>query len=256
MHKKHSTRTFSNEVVAKPSPADHSEHSATRLRCMRKNRRFRARSRTRAASAQGEASKTINCITERASHCPRYVLAIKVGGVACSPRGVCVVRKETSSCEMTARNQTAVLLLWIRRSSVKSLARAVRAYRRRNGASRRTRISQRPPDEKAEKSVPPEVRSFSQNRELAAEAGRKGGLARGSSMREGAAREAAKSHSYETEVGHDEEAIPQPNEHGSVPDPQGWRTVARRALRRCVVRSARRQFHCRRAFVFRCRRSR
>ena len=71
---------------------------------------------------------------------------------------------------------------------------------------------------KGGESVPPEVRSFSQNRELAAEAGRKGGLARGSSMREGSAREAAaKSHSYETEIGHDEEAIPQSNKQGSVP---------------------------------------
>jgi general stress protein YciG len=71
---------------------------------------------------------------------------------------------------------------------------------------------------KGGESVPPEVRSFSQNRELAAEAGRKGGLARGSSMREGSAREAAKSHSYENpEIGHDEEAIPQSNKHGSVP---------------------------------------
>ena len=69
---------------------------------------------------------------------------------------------------------------------------------------------------KGGESVPPEVRSFSQNRELAAEAGRKGGLARGSSMREGA-REAAKSHSYETEMSQDEETIPQSNKHGSVP---------------------------------------
>jgi len=70
---------------------------------------------------------------------------------------------------------------------------------------------------KGGESVPPEVRSFSQNRELAAEAGRKGGLARGSSMREGSAREASKPHNYETpEVGHDEEAIPQ-SKTGSVP---------------------------------------
>lgn len=72
---------------------------------------------------------------------------------------------------------------------------------------------------KGGESVPPEVRSFSQNRELAAEAGRKGGLARGSSMREhmreGSARE-EKPHHYETEVGHDEEQIPQ-SKHGSVP---------------------------------------
>jgi general stress protein YciG len=69
-------------------------------------------------------------------------------------------------------------------------------------------------------SVPPEVRSFSQNRELAAEAGRKGGLARGSSMRENS-REAAKSHSYEPPEmshDHDEEQVPQSNnKHGSVP---------------------------------------
>lgn len=70
---------------------------------------------------------------------------------------------------------------------------------------------------KGGESVPPEVRSFSQNRELAAEAGRKGGLARGSSMREGAMRDAAKSHSYDTpDVGHEEEPIPQPKT-GSVP---------------------------------------
>jgi general stress protein YciG len=69
---------------------------------------------------------------------------------------------------------------------------------------------------KGGESVPPEVRSFSQNRELAAEAGRKGGLARGSSMREGSARE-AKSHAYESDVGHDDEQqIPQ-SKHGSVP---------------------------------------
>ena len=71
---------------------------------------------------------------------------------------------------------------------------------------------------KGGESVPPEVRSFSQNRELAAEAGRKGGLARGSSMREGSHREAAKTHSYETEMSHDEEeAVPQSNKQGSVP---------------------------------------
>src|SRR5262245_11893311 len=70
---------------------------------------------------------------------------------------------------------------------------------------------------KGGESVPPEVRSFSQNRELAAEAGRKGGLARGSSMREGSMRE-AKQHTYERpEVGHDEEQIPQSSKHGSVP---------------------------------------
>jgi len=70
---------------------------------------------------------------------------------------------------------------------------------------------------KGGESVPPEVRSFSQNRELAAEAGRKGGLARGTSMREGN-REAAKSRKYESpDVGHDEEQIPQPADHGSVP---------------------------------------
>ena len=70
---------------------------------------------------------------------------------------------------------------------------------------------------KGGESVPPEVRSFSQNRELAAEAGRKGGLARGSSMREGSRREGAKAHAYEApDVGHDEEPIPQPKT-GSVP---------------------------------------
>ena len=71
---------------------------------------------------------------------------------------------------------------------------------------------------KGGESVPPEVRSFSQNRELAAEAGRKGGLARGSSMREGSAREAQKQqHSQDTpEISHDEEVIPQ-SKHGSVP---------------------------------------
>ena len=70
---------------------------------------------------------------------------------------------------------------------------------------------------KGGESVPPEVRSFSQNRELAAEAGRKGGLARGSSMREGAMREEAKTPPYEsTDVDH-EEQIPQGTTPGSVP---------------------------------------
>ena len=73
-----------------------------------------------------------------------------VGGVACSPRGVCVVRKETSSCEMTARNRTAVLLPWIRRSSAKSQAKVAKACHRKNGASRRIRILQRQPDGKVE----------------------------------------------------------------------------------------------------------
>jgi general stress protein YciG len=77
---------------------------------------------------------------------------------------------------------------------------------------------------KGGESVPPEVRSFSQNRELAAEAGRKGGLARGSSMREGHMREAAKSqsyeksHNYESEIGHDDETVHHSEpKHGSVP---------------------------------------
>src|SRR5262245_26221852 len=73
-----------------------------------------------------------------------------VGGVAGSPRGVCVVRKETSSCEMTARNPTAVLLPWIRRRSAKSQAKVAKACHRRNGASRRTRILQRQPEGKVE----------------------------------------------------------------------------------------------------------
>ena len=71
---------------------------------------------------------------------------------------------------------------------------------------------------KGGESVPAGVRSFSQNRELAAEAGRKGGLARGSSMREEAKPHSyeSKPHSYESpEVGHDEEAIPQTQKHGS-----------------------------------------
>jgi uncharacterized protein len=66
---------------------------------------------------------------------------------------------------------------------------------------------------KGGESVPPEVRSFSQNRELAAEAGRKGGLARGSSMREGV-RENAKTRNLET-ADMEEEQIPPTN--GSVP---------------------------------------
>ena|SRR5262245_12338709 len=75
---------------------------------------------------------------------------------------------------------------------------------------------------KGGESVPPEVRSFSQNRELAAEAGRKGGLARGSSMREGHSHREEKahhkSHHYESpEVGGEEEQIPQSTKQGSVP---------------------------------------
>jgi general stress protein YciG len=70
---------------------------------------------------------------------------------------------------------------------------------------------------KGGESVPPQVRSFSQNRELAAEAGRKGGLARGSSMRAGAAREQQQQHRYEPEMVHDEEQVPQPTNHGGVP---------------------------------------
>jgi general stress protein YciG len=62
---------------------------------------------------------------------------------------------------------------------------------------------------KGGESVPPQVRSFSQNRELAAEAGRKGGLARGSSMRE-AVRETP-------EMDHEDETIPQATGNGSVP---------------------------------------
>jgi len=69
---------------------------------------------------------------------------------------------------------------------------------------------------KGGESVPPEVRSFSQNRELAAEAGRKGGLARGSSMREGAAREQSKVRHYEpTEMDTEEEQVPQSTNHGA-----------------------------------------
>jgi hypothetical protein len=60
---------------------------------------------------------------------------------------------------------------------------------------------------KGGESVPPQVRSFSQNRELAAEAGRKGGLARGTSMREGG-RETP-------EMEHEDDQIPHGN--GSVP---------------------------------------
>ena len=73
---------------------------------------------------------------------------------------------------------------------------------------------------KGGESVPPEVRSFSQNRELAAEAGRKGGLARGSSMREGTrenpTRESPKQDKRETYETPDieEETIPS---NGSVP---------------------------------------
>ena len=66
---------------------------------------------------------------------------------------------------------------------------------------------------KGGESVPPQVRSFSQNRELAAEAGRKGGLARGSSMRESMREE--KPHAYESEM-ETEEQIPH-SKHGSVP---------------------------------------
>jgi general stress protein YciG len=72
---------------------------------------------------------------------------------------------------------------------------------------------------KGGESVPPEVRSFSQNRELAAEAGRKGGLARGSSMREGSARQHSKAHrEYEAaDLGHEDEQVPQHPNQGSVP---------------------------------------
>jgi len=71
---------------------------------------------------------------------------------------------------------------------------------------------------KGGESVPPEVRSFSQNRELAAEAGRKGGLARGSSMREGTSQRDDKTRSYESaDMDQEEEQIPQSTKQGSVP---------------------------------------
>jgi general stress protein YciG len=69
---------------------------------------------------------------------------------------------------------------------------------------------------KGGESVPPQVRSFSQNRELAAEAGRKGGLARGTSMRENN-REGGKAGTYETPEVEHEEAIPPATGNGAVP---------------------------------------
>jgi uncharacterized protein len=79
---------------------------------------------------------------------------------------------------------------------------------------------------KGGESVPPQVRSFSQNRELAAEAGRKGGLARGSSMREGARQGSGrddKSHEMDLES----EEIPH-SEHGSVPSHKAGATYGTR----------------------------
>src|SRR5262245_4956053 len=51
---------------------------------------------------------------------------------------------------MTARNQTAVLHPWMRRSSVKSRARAGRASHLKSGASRKIQILLRPPVGRAE----------------------------------------------------------------------------------------------------------
>lgn len=69
---------------------------------------------------------------------------------------------------------------------------------------------------KGGEAVPPEGRSFSQNRELAAEAGRKGGLARGSSFRD---RQAHHEHHDEAdEHGHEtDENFSQDSKQGAVP---------------------------------------
>ena len=69
---------------------------------------------------------------------------------------------------------------------------------------------------KGGEAVPPEGRSFSQNRELAAEAGRKGGLARGSSFRD---RHAHQEHHEENEDhAHDaDENFSQDSKQGAVP---------------------------------------
>jgi len=76
---------------------------------------------------------------------------------------------------------------------------------------------------KGGEAVPPEGRSFSQNRELAAEAGRKGGLARGSSYRdhEKQAKQAQPHPEHEEEhpeQAQDEQAFPQ--KRGPVPPQQ------------------------------------
>jgi uncharacterized protein len=155
--------------------------------------------------------------TERASHCPRYVLAIKVGGVACSPRGVSVVQKGNVMRNDGQKSNRGFA------SMDHAKQREIASKGGQSVPPEKRSFSQDPnlaatAGRKGGESVPPEVRSFSQNRELAAEAGRKGGLARGTSMREGSHREAAKAHSYETEMSHDEEeAIPQSNKQGSVP---------------------------------------
>jgi general stress protein YciG len=163
-------------------------------------------------------------ITEQASHCPRYVLAIKVGGVACSPRGVCVVQKGNVIMRNDGQKSNRGFA-----SMDQAKQREIASKGGQSVPPEKRSFSQDPnlaatAGRKGGESVPPQVRSFSQNRELAAEAGRKGGLARGSSMREGAAREHSKAHQYEatTEMGHDEEQVPQhPNNQGSVPGHKG-----------------------------------
>jgi general stress protein YciG len=182
-----------------------------------KKQRFGALFRLCSYTRPRRSFKNNRLYTERASHCPRYVLAIKVGGVACSPRGV---RCQKGNVIMRNDGQ----------KSNRGFASMDQAKQReiasKGGQSvppEKRSFSQDPnlaatAGRKGGESVPPEVRSFSQNRELAAEAGRKGGLARGSSMREGAMREATKSHAHEMpDVGHEEEPIPQPNKTGSVP---------------------------------------
>jgi len=77
---------------------------------------------------------------------------------------------------------------------------------------------------KGGEAVPPEGRSFSQNRELAAEAGRKGGLARGSSYREHEKQAANKAQQHpeheeeHQEPAQDDQAFPQ--KRGPVPPQQ------------------------------------
>src|SRR6185436_1342604 len=53
--------------------------------------------------------------------------------------------RNTSSCEVTARNPTAALPLWTRRSSAKSPVRAAKAYHPRSAASHKIHSSPRAP---------------------------------------------------------------------------------------------------------------
>src|SRR5262245_6952926 len=57
--------------------------------------------------------------------------------------GFSVQERNTSSCEVTARNPTAVLPRWTRRNSERSPAKAVKVFRPRSAASRRILSLQR-----------------------------------------------------------------------------------------------------------------